>query len=484
MSSRQDNGITAHITSILCWTFLPSLFTNLLLSTFYRFSPSSRPTLPPHATPPQVASANSTAQRHFRRARITLVLSYLAYSILNVYWSQSSGVNQNYYSLLGLSRQVVESDGPSAVKSHWRKLARLYHPDKVGKGGEERFVELRRGIDILENDNKRWAYERFGPSILEWGKLVTSREFLVKGATNSGAFWVFAFLSIAAISFFRKDERRNNFWRYLILALSASLEFHFLLRPSPSPTFSFLFPGRLTYEHIALLRQLFISVSMAMSQLTPLLFPIPLSTPSSRDSVQNQQQAMNLAMQDAEQLKPLLSRLAQLTTAAEIEATGLQHLELRPLILLSESEETEKDERDRSVEEMKAEMERRRKEVVKGVKEQMKLTFEDLQLKSNPQTGRIWENAVKRGRERAEKVEGEKHRGEQNVGSRDIQASAAQDSSSLAPSPPTSPSSTPPKLGEVLEESQKEEIPPKRDSNSRSFAHLPSPPPEQEGNSK
>jgi hypothetical protein len=211
MSSRQDNGITAHLTSILCWTFLPSLFTNLLLSTFYRLSPSSRPTLPPNASPPQVASANSTAQRHFRRARITLVISYLVYSILNVYWSQSTGVNQNYYSLLGLSRDAVEIDGPSAVKSQWRRLARIYHPDKVGKAGEQRFVELRRGVEILENDNKRWAYERFGPSIAEWGKLVTNREFLVKGATNAGAFWVFASLSIAGVSFFRKEERRNKF---------------------------------------------------------------------------------------------------------------------------------------------------------------------------------------------------------------------------------------------------------------------------------
>ncbi|GAA5988562.1 hypothetical protein JCM5350_004454 [Sporobolomyces pararoseus] len=495
MSSRQDNGITAHITSILCWSFLPSLFTNLLLSTFYRFSPSSRPTLPPNATPPQVAHANSTAQRHFRRARITLVLAYLAYSISNVYWSQNSGVNQNYYSLLGISRQVVETDGSSAVKSHWRKLARIYHPDKVGKGGEQRFVELRRGIDILENDNKRWAYERFGPSILEWGKLVTSREFLVKGATNSGAFWVFAFLSIAAISFFRKDERRNNFWRYLLLALSASLEFHFLLRPSPSPTFSFLFPNRLTYEHIALLRQLFISMSMAMSQLSPLLFPIPLRNPASLESTQSQEQAEALALQDAEQLKPILSRLAQLTTAAEIEATGLQHLELRPLVVLSDRDELEGSPGAIPIEEMKVKMDRRRQKVVEGVKEQMKLTFEDLQLKSNPHTGRIWEAAVKRGKERdgkvsetlqeAETVEGEKDRDEEIVEDRENEAPAVQKSSTSTAAPITSPSSLLPELeGPSKESQQKEKLSPKDDSGSRSFAHLPSPPPELESDSR
>jgi preprotein translocase subunit Sec63 len=187
--------------------------TNLLLSTFYRFFPSSKPSLAPQASPAQVALANSTAQRHFRYARITLVVSYLAYSILDVYSSQTSAKNQNFYRLVGLSREVVESElGPASVKAQWRRLARVYHPDKVGKGGEARFVELRRGVEVLENDEKRWAYERFGPTILEWGnKLVSNREYLVKGVTNAAAFWIFAFVSIVGISFFRKDERRNNF---------------------------------------------------------------------------------------------------------------------------------------------------------------------------------------------------------------------------------------------------------------------------------
>ncbi|GAA5922530.1 J domain-containing protein [Sporobolomyces koalae] len=384
MSARGDNGITAHITSIICWTFLPSVFTNLLLSTFYRVSPASRPTLPPNASPTQVSKANSTAQRHFRYARIALVSAYLTYSVFSVYQSQSSGGHQNYYTLLGLSRDTVELEGTAAVKSQWRRLARIFHPDKVGKQGEALFVELRRGVEILENDGKRWAYERFGPGIADWDKLVTNREFLVKGATNAGAFWVFALLSIAGIGFFRKDERRNNFWRYLVLGLCVSLEFHFLFRPAPSATFSFLFPNRLTFEHIILLRQLFISISMAMSQLSPILFPLPVSAESS------EAQALQLALEDAERLKPLLSRIAQLQAAAEIEAVGLQHLELRPLLLQPDSESSEP----------KEGVPERQARVVRQVKEQMVRTFEDLRFKSNPVTGQAWEAAVKSGRTR------------------------------------------------------------------------------------
>ncbi|GAA6058729.1 hypothetical protein JCM10212_003417 [Sporobolomyces blumeae] len=399
MSSSAANGISSHLTSILCWTFLPSLFTNLLLSTFYRFNPSSRPTLPSNASASQVADATGASQRHHRRARIALVIGYLAYSVLSVYWAQSSGFAQNYYSLLGISRDVVERDGPSAVKSHWRRLARVYHPDKVGKSGEARFVELRRGVDILEHDGRRWAYERFGPGVTEWGKLVTNREFLVKGATNSAAFWVFAFTSILAISFFRRSERRNNFWRYLGLGLACALEFHLLLRPSPSPTFSFCFPNRLTYEHITLLRQLFVSASMAMSQLSPLLFPVPIESTLS----QAEQDAAR-AMADATALKPLLQRLATLTAAAEAEATALQHLELRPLVVTLPSSpalaQASIDESETDAEATRIAARQRQVEIVRGMREQMGRTFEDLQIKADPSTAKVWTDAIKRGRAR------------------------------------------------------------------------------------
>ncbi|GAA5944008.1 hypothetical protein JCM1841_005390 [Sporobolomyces salmonicolor] len=389
------SGLSAHLTSVLCWTFLPSLFTSILLGAFYRLAPSSRPTLPANTSPSQLASANAVAQKHFRRARIALVAGYLAYSVLSVYWAQGSGVSQNYYALLGISREVVERDGASAVKSHWRKLARVYHPDKVGKQGEQRFVELRKGVEVLENEGRRWAYERFGPGVTEWGKLVTNREFLVKGATQAAAFWLFVFLSIAVVTFFRKDERRNNFWRYLSLFLCLALELHLLLRASPSPTFSFFFPSRLTYEHIALLRQLFISSSMAMSQLSPLLFPpSPLHLAPSGSS--EEQQAMARALADADALKPLLQRLAVLTASAEAEGLALQRLELRPLLDVPPRSADSFEQRP-----TQADLRAQERKVIGELKEQMVRMYEDMQIKTNPKTAPVWAEAlrVQRARE-------------------------------------------------------------------------------------
>ncbi|GAA6047854.1 hypothetical protein JCM3770_004675 [Rhodotorula araucariae] len=371
-------GLSSNLTSILCWTFLPSFLANTLLTVFYRLSPSARPSVPPRASPADLAGANAAAQAHHRRARILLVTAYLVYSVLSVYFSQSRGAEQNYYALLGLARDVVEREGAPAVKSHWRRLARVYHPDKVGKDGEAFFVLLRRGVEVLENDGRRWAYERFGPGVTDWGKLVTPREFLVKGAVNAAVWWAFAGGSIAVFSFFRKSERRNNFWRYLSLFLCVSLEFHLLLRSTPSPTFSLLFPARLPFEHTALLRQLFISASMAMSQLAPLLSP-PRVGPSTTDD------AVAAALHDAARLNPLLGRLGALIETAEREVAALQALELRPLL-------------GPAVDGVESEGAAGEERVRREVGEKMVRVWEDLQIKGARGTAGVWTQAVRRGR--------------------------------------------------------------------------------------
>ena len=235
-------GLSANLTSILAWTVLPSFLANTLLTLFYRLSPSSRSTVPLRASPADLARAQERSQAHHRRARVLLVAAYLAYSVLSVYVAQQRGTEQNYYALLGLPRAVVEAEGASALKSHWRRLARVYHPDKVGKDGEAFFVLLRRGVEVLEHEGRRWAYERFGPGVTEWGKLVTPREFLVKGAVNSAMWWTFAAASLAVFSFFRKSERRFNFVRSCSLdgdslSLSHELTFcsHAVALPVPLP---------------------------------------------------------------------------------------------------------------------------------------------------------------------------------------------------------------------------------------------------------
>lgn len=161
-----------------------------------------------------------------------------------------------------------------------------------------------------------------------------------------------------------------------------SLEFHLLFRSSPSPTFSFVFPDRLPYQHIALLRQLFISTSMAMSQFGPLLFPETPSPFAASSSALSEDERYTRAVADLDGLKPLIERLMRMTAQAELEASALQSLELRPLL-----ESVKPDPDAPGAEETK---------VIRGLVDQIVASWEDSQLRSNSRTARAWEEALRR----------------------------------------------------------------------------------------
>ncbi|NLD71569.1 MAG: molecular chaperone DnaJ [Chloroflexi bacterium] len=66
---------------------------------------------------------------------------------------------RDYYEVLGLSRNAGKDD----IRSAYRRLARQYHPD-VNKEAEaeDRFKEINEAYQILNDDSKRAAYDRYG----------------------------------------------------------------------------------------------------------------------------------------------------------------------------------------------------------------------------------------------------------------------------------------------------------------------------------
>src|SRR5262245_48618426 len=69
-------------------------------------------------------------------------------------------MSRDYYDILGVARDADED----SIRSAYRKLAHMYHPDKTGgdKQAEDKLKEINEAYDTLKNKEKRARYDRFG----------------------------------------------------------------------------------------------------------------------------------------------------------------------------------------------------------------------------------------------------------------------------------------------------------------------------------
>ena len=67
---------------------------------------------------------------------------------------------RDYYEILGVARDASDQE----IKSAYRKLALKHHPDRnQGKPeAEEKFKEAAEAYEVLSDDEKRAAYDRYG----------------------------------------------------------------------------------------------------------------------------------------------------------------------------------------------------------------------------------------------------------------------------------------------------------------------------------
>ncbi len=74
---------------------------------------------------------------------------------------------QDFYELLGVPKTASAED----IKKAYRKLAMQYHPDRNPgeKAAEQKFKDISEAYDILKDDQKRAAYDRFGHAAFENG---------------------------------------------------------------------------------------------------------------------------------------------------------------------------------------------------------------------------------------------------------------------------------------------------------------------------
>lgn len=120
-------------------------------------------------------------ERDRRRTFIFVIVAYLLYTLYETFHQvQLAG---DYYKALGVSPFADER----TIKSRFRRLAAQHHPDKIGSesGSEAYFMFLRRAQETLVDPVKRFAYDRFGPDMQNWGEQKTMRDFVMTSLSRS-----------------------------------------------------------------------------------------------------------------------------------------------------------------------------------------------------------------------------------------------------------------------------------------------------------
>src|SRR3954451_14266917 len=74
---------------------------------------------------------------------------------------------QDYYATLGVARDCSADD----LKRAYRKLAMQFHPDRNpgDKQAEMKFKDVSEAYEVLKDDQRRGAYDRFGHAAFENG---------------------------------------------------------------------------------------------------------------------------------------------------------------------------------------------------------------------------------------------------------------------------------------------------------------------------
>ncbi|KFY41246.1 hypothetical protein V494_03107, partial [Pseudogymnoascus sp. VKM F-4513 (FW-928)] len=259
--------------------------------------------------------------KHRQRIHIAVITTYLLYTIYEAHHTIRQA--SDYYQDLGIPHSASDRE----IKSRFRRLAALYHPDKVAETATstEFFRHLKTAQDTLLNPAARFAYDRFGPSISGWANSSSIRDYLTIGAIQilqyygAGAVIMYVLSLTGQLQF-------GVYWRWLGLISCAVLEAHIASRPyaprfashlvNPILTNLAAQPPYLPFQLIQILRKCSVTLFIALSQLGPLISP----------------QTAAKSGTEEEQFNRQVERLAQLAVATDTEASRLVAMEMAPFV--------------------------------------------------------------------------------------------------------------------------------------------------------
>ena len=261
---------------------------------------------------------------HRRRIHILVVTAYLLYTIYEADYDLRRA--SSFYVELGVSLSASDRD----IKSRFRRLAALHHPDKMGSAGDSDtnnfFIHLKVASDTLVDPAKRFAYERFGPDVVTWAKCVTVKDYVTRGVFYTILpHYAIATASIYVLGLFGYMDF-GKFYRWLILGTLCLFEVHAATRTAFSPslnavnavvtTFTARYPY-LPFQLMALARKLTLTVYIALSQIGPLL-------------VQEDSSSRRAAGDEEKTLRQSLDRLENIARQVDVDASRIMEMQVAP----------------------------------------------------------------------------------------------------------------------------------------------------------
>jgi len=306
---------TSNLLSLAGWTFLPNFVTGWLQTIYYGIMIRAGDPKPQPGSPRYIT--------HRRRIHIIVVSAYLLYTIYEADWEIRRA--SDFYQDLGVPYTATDRE----IKSRFRRLAAIHHPDKVSSTStttEGYFVHLKLAQDTLLNPAKRFAYERFGPEITQWQRCSGVRDFVVHGLQSILPYYGAAAIFMYILGMLGYLEW-GKYWRWLTLVGFCVFELYTISRPhfpafaakilNPFLTNFTAHPPYLPFQLIQLGRKISITLYIAFSQIGPHLEPpTPVASNASPEV----------------QMKQQLDRLEATAKIVDVEATRAVQLELSPFM--------------------------------------------------------------------------------------------------------------------------------------------------------
>lgn len=258
---------------------------------------------------------------------VLVVGLYLLYTLIEAHHDLRA--QGTFYSDLGLSSLGA---GDKEIKSRFRRLAAVHHPDKSadGAGGADRFMALKLASDTLLDPAARFAYDRFGPEVTAWQRVQTPRDYLARGVFQSllphygvAAAALYAFGWLGYLNW-------GRYWRWVLLLALCVFECHLVTRPRAPAALAGLNAALaaafgtspyLPFQLVSLARKTSLTLYIAFNQLGPLL---------DRHLGRSDDDGRQAELSEEEALRKGLDRLELMSKGLDADADKMLGLEMVP----------------------------------------------------------------------------------------------------------------------------------------------------------